>query len=130
MQKPLQSPTDETRHWPLVLGVMMLVTGSVLYWRLGHVQVAAVLAALAVLTPMAGYMLRAYLSSTSQPRIRQVVVNVRSSTTIASIPLESAKYLTPASRSGLRESDVVEAREWLKDPSKVVIPSELAEERP
>ncbi len=113
MRKPIRT-SEEVQHWPLVLGVLLLVSGSILYWRIGNRPIAVALAVLAVVTPLVGFVLRAYLSRNPTPRVRRVKVDFSSPSSMSNVPLESVKYMTPPSQSGLREADELEAQRWLR----------------
>ena len=94
------APADEVPQWPLVFGLCLLALGAFWNWRLGNDRVALILTAAAVAIPLFGVGLRSYLGKSRAPRIRRVVV-VDEPAPRATIPLETAKYITPEPLPGL-----------------------------
>jgi hypothetical protein len=94
---------DAVRHWPLVLGLCLLAVGAVWNLRVGKDGIVLVLVCAAVVIPGIGLLIRAYLRlSRPAPRVRRVVVTDNDES-LATVTLESAKYLTPAPQPGLRD---------------------------
>jgi hypothetical protein len=98
-------PADEVPQWLLGLGVCLLAAGALLNLWLAKQVMALVLAVAAVALPALAIYLRRNAGRGAAPRIRRVVVNDKVNN-FTTVPLETAKYLTPVPKPGLPDLPV------------------------
>jgi hypothetical protein len=103
------APADEMPKWPLVLSCGLLALGAVPNLRDGRGGVALVLAVVGVVLPGIAIGIRKHVGHRRLPRIRRVVVAADDSPG-GTVPLDTAKYLTPLPRPGLPERVSDDAR--------------------